>query len=940
MLVDPRREAVLIAPKGAGRPEDVTATVAEVSPARGGRVAVRFAGGRTYHYGPDRVRVLTHPREVRVAPGARVAVDGLLQGQVHEVWAFADGESEWWHLFSRRADGGEQVTVCAGDQVDMVEDAAAAGQARAVLEYLRQVVSRLPADDPLRPVYEALTFVRPGSALARWSSGDAIDVLAPGAAALFPFRRNLSQWDAVTRALTHPVSVIDGPPGTGKTETILNVVASLVAGGAGTVGVVSFSNAAVDNVREKMVSAGLGHVVAALGNRDNRDAFFRGQPDRNAALERLLAAPPVPAERLTAARRRLARLDTRLRRLHEDERRRAQLRSDIAAYALERDHFRTYLRRQALPSLDDVPLLRRSSRRLVRFLVETQAEHGTAPPGLVRRVVRWLRYGSLGALDPGDTDLVLAVQSAFYDRRLAELRRDLDRVDASLTGADVDALAAEHRALSLQVLHGALDRRYRAMPRRTYRHSDYRRGPFPQFVRDYPVLLSSCHSLARSLADGYLLDHLVIDEASQVDLLTAAAAMACCRNLVVVGDLQQLAPIATGAADGLAPPAAAYDYGRHSILSSVIALYGDRLPRTLLREHYRCDPAIIQFCNKSFYQDQLIPFTTGRVDRPMIVAPTTPGNHMRRHRDGGRTNQRELDVILQEILPQYCRDVPAADIGITTPYRKQVDKAADMLDRQEIDTVHRFQGRQKRIVVLSAVIDDSWRGRTGLGFVDDPRLVNVAVSRAVERFVLVTDSRLMPASRHLRDLIAYVRYLDPGRPLPESTVVSVFDLLYREYSALLRPFARRVRGTSRYRSENIVDTLLDEILTRDYPHVLCARQVLLRHLVADLTSLTPQQQTYVRNRASLDFVLYNRVSNAPILAVEVNGFAFHENDPRQQARDRLKQDILRRYGLPLLPLPTTGSGEAAEIRRALRQAGHEPHSAGDADAVIEELQEG
>jgi hypothetical protein len=65
---------------------------------------------------------------------------------------------------------------------------------------------------------------------------------------------------------------------------------------------------------------------------------------------------------------------------------------------------------------------------------------------------------------------------------------------------------------------------------------------------DYPALLSTCHSLRDSIADGYLLDYLIIDEASQVNLLLAGLAMSCARNVVVVGDQRQLPPIPVDAA--------------------------------------------------------------------------------------------------------------------------------------------------------------------------------------------------------------------------------------------------------------------------------------------------------------------------------------------------------------------------------------------------------
>ncbi len=96
--------------------------------------------------------------------------------------------------------------------------------------------------------------------------------------------------------------------------------------------------------------------------------------------------------------------------------------------------------------------------------------------------------------------------------------------------------------------------------------------------------------------------------------------------------------------------------------------------------------------------------------------------------------------------------------------------------------------------------------------------------------------------------------------------------------------------------------------------------MLLKNLLPNSDRLTPAQTAYVKNRASLDFVVYNRVTNQPLLAIEVDGFAFHENKPTQLARDALKNEILRVHDLPLLRLPTTGSGEQQRILDALISA--------------------
>ena len=101
--------------------------------------------------------------------------------------------------------------------------------------------------------------------------------LTPGQGLIYPFGLNESQYQAVERAFSAQVSVIEGPPGTGKTQTILNILANILLRGQ-TVAVLSNNNAAVANVYEKLEKCGLGYLVAKLGNKDNREAFFANLP--------------------------------------------------------------------------------------------------------------------------------------------------------------------------------------------------------------------------------------------------------------------------------------------------------------------------------------------------------------------------------------------------------------------------------------------------------------------------------------------------------------------------------------------------------------------------------------------------------------------------------------------------------------------------------------
>jgi AAA domain/Protein of unknown function (DUF2726) len=917
-VIDPRREAVLILDHKTGQFHDRTRDVSrcEIQTASGTIGIVFTSGPRVFPYRQARVRILRDPARVALAQGARVEVRGDIWDGATEIVSFTAAEGAWSRIFYRRQKG-EAYSTYPASQVRVVACATRAPAAADVLSYWRAIVSGIPDDDPLGPVYDKLSFIDPESVLGSYLIGAPIESRDLTAAPIFPFRCNLSQRKAVENGLTRSVSVIEGPPGTGKTETILNLIANIIAVQRRTVGVVSFGNAAVDNVREKLDELGFGQVIANLGNWQKRAGFMAEQATRNAQVEEFAASaphPPPPA--------RLADLDQRLRRLQEAERTRAERRHEVNAYRLELRHFEQHLQRDEVPELEGLPLLRRRADRILDYLAETEVEHDGARPGLLRRIRKYFRYGSLRGLDPDDTNVVLRLQRAYYDKRIAELDGQIGQAEDELRRADFDKLAQEHQQLSVQFLHAELGTRYEDLPRTTYEKDTYRRGKvFTDFVKDYPVLLSTCHSLRASIANGYLLDYLIIDEASQVDLLVTGLALSCCRNLVVVGDLRQLPPIPRDAAADLVPPRPAYDCRQHSILSSLAELYGDDLPRTLLREHYRCDPAIIGFCNKKFYEGELIPYTTSGAERPMIVVRTVEGNHMRQHRGGGRSNQREVDVIAGEVIPQYCAGVVGTDIGITTPYRRQANKATDVLDQIEADTVHKFQGRQKKVVILTTVLDETWRGKTGLRFVDDPHLINVAVSRAIGRFILVTNHAMLPTSRHIRDLVGYIRYHNLDDGVVDSAIVSMFDLLYREYSQRLRPLAARLENEMTYKSEDIVWTALHDVLAENrYAHLTVGNQVLVRNLLFDLSRLTPRQETFVRHRASVDFVVYNRVTNHPLLAIEVDGFAFHENNPAQLERDAIKDEILKAHQMPLLRLATTGSGEDQRIRHALDNA--------------------
>ena len=408
-----------------------------------------------------------------------------------------------------------------------------------------------------------------------------------------------------------------------------------------------------------------------------------------------------------------------------------------------------------------------------------------------------------------------------------------------------------------------------------------------------------------------------MDEASQVDIAAGALALSCARNAVIVGDLKQLPNVVEHQTEEIVSAifakydiTEAYRYSTNSFLSSICTLY-PKIPQTLLKEHYRCDPLIIGFCSKQFYNGELIPMKKSEPEfAPIRVVRTVKGNHAR-----GTVNFRQVDTVVQEILPAL--EEQFTDIGIIAPYNNQVNAlhaALEATGRNYVAaTVHKFQGREDDAIVLSTVDNQIQE------FTDDPHLLNVAVSRAKKQFTLVVSADEQPDS-NIRDLIDYIEYYQ-GKS-EESEISSIYDLLYEDYTQELLNFYKTHRRVSEYDSENLTYwAIRDTIKEQGFSHLGILMHYPLRHLITSASNLTSEQRTYASHSwTHIDFLIYDTVSHKAKLAIEVDGTQYHKSSSNQGLRDMMKDSILASIGLPLLRLSTAGSQEKEKIARALSKS--------------------
>ncbi|EPH0091437.1 AAA domain-containing protein [Pluralibacter gergoviae] len=720
----------------------------------------------------------------------------------------------------------------------------------------------------------------PDTVLDAYCRGENASRAAP-ARLIYPFGLNESQMRAVESAFSKQISVIEGPPGTGKTQTILNIVANILLQNS-SVAIVSNNNTAVENVYEKLARAGLNYAVAKLGSAENREHFFAELPAR----------PEIAHVAAAETEDDLAQLKKHLGAQNAA----ARLRALIDELSIEHKYLQQWAEREKPGPLPDAGRYASGKEKIAELMARIRQ--------MREEKLRWrnrlallLRFGIINTAPFNSaekrTRLFFALQLHYYNVRLQDARRELAEQEQILQANNVSELLQRVTSESMNVLHQHLAQSICADS--DFTHDNYRRR-FSDFIRRYPVIGSSTHSIVNSLAPNTLLDYVIIDEASQQDIIPGILALACARNIIVVGDRKQL-PHVPEPTDVL-PPARHYDCTTQSLLDSLFSLYGEALPVTLLKEHNRCHPKIIHFCNKQFYDNQLVVMTRDGGEEALSLVVTAKGNHARRY-----SNLRELESFLA------VEDASGASRGFIAPYNAQISLSERVLPADFVNlTVHKFQGRECEEIVFSTVIDKKADARA-LDFVDDPHLINVAVSRAQKQFTLLTgDGVFSGNNKHVAALVRYMTYYASTTQVHHSPVISAFDLLYEEYDRRLESLRARLDpADSRHRSEQIAMRLIRDVLSQTaYAGVVVHQQILLRQLVTDVDNrFDTRQRELMAQGSSCDFVFYFRVGKQPFAVIEVDGGS--HDAPEQQERDARKDEILAACALPLLRLRTIDS---------------------------------
>lgn len=876
------------------------------------KMDVEYRTGGKYPYAYDNVQWLREPIVLNTKM-YHISRNGHELFNIEAIYVFRDSRTgvNYWHICFEN--GNEQDYL--EQELDIVESCLSQSEAANVFQYIKQIstLSNLRNEETgeklLEKKFENMDFIGNDVALAKYlnPSKESPKTNRP-CTPIFPFGCNNSQYQAVKNAMENQISVIQGPPGTGKTQTILNIIANILIQGK-TVQIVSNNNSATENVYEKLSSSkyNLGFIAATLGNSENKQKFVQEQSENY---------PDFSEWRLGEEQKNIhneiREKSSKLKEVFDKQEELAKLKQEQSQLAIEYQYFKQYVDETDVDTDRKITKREISSAYWMKIWQECQfVSEEKSKLSLWFKIKGLFKYGIMDFTfyKQDIAKIITTFQDMYYCKKNEEILKEISEIESYLKCAD-NGLLDDMSNQSMVMLKDILAKKYGGREKRVHFTEDDLWKNSDIVLQEYPVILSTTFSSRNSLGKETIFDYLIMDEASQVDIATGSLALSCAKNVVIVGDTKQLPNVVTEE-DKVKAKAIFESFDIHegyqftnSFLQSVL----DVLPnvtQTLLREHYRCHPKIINFCNQKFYRGELIIMTKDEGEEDVLaVVKTVPGNHVRDH-----YSQRQIDVIKNEIIPKYVTD--AAETGIIAPYKNQVKALEKEVTDIDAATVHKFQGKEKDTIIISTVDDEI------SDFADDSYLINVAVSRAKKKLMLVVTGNEQTKERNITDLIAYIQY--NNFEVVDSKIYSIFDYLYKQYTEERKVYLQKHKKVSKFDSENLMYALLEEILSMDgYSSLDVICHLPMNMLIKNPDLLNERECQYAMNpNTHIDFLLYNRISKHPVLAIEVDGWDNHKEGTVQASRDVLKDRILEMYAIPVLRFKTNGSGEKERIIKKL-----------------------
>ncbi len=585
------------------------------------------------------------------------------------------------------------------------------------------------------------------------------------------------------------IMVVEGPPGTGKTTFIAELVAQYKSSRPNSrILLSSQTHAALDNALERihrlmpelrLVRLGRAERISDDVEHLRLDAQLESWRDEVLRKSREFLKQKAEEWGVSASQAEVTSLASALKDL---SRRMAGIRSQLKRQQDER-----HVAQQQLDRLNALaPEILESAERLELLLRDSDA-------GVLEQAARAFIDQGLdlaGALETGGGAATLVAE---YDERLKETKSALDETVAQerelrkelagllgitddeppstedLMDASADYAVEDERLTRLEELYAEWERRFG-------RSLDF--GAALLAAAD--VVAATCVGGAFGATSELEYDLCIIDEVSKATPTEALIPMSRSRRWILVGDRRQLPPFMEAAlSDSNARQQ--YQLTTELLTETLLDRVADALPAEAhftLSEQHRMAPAIGDLVSHCFYEGRLtsaqrpIPeYVIQALGAPVVWYSTSESpNRFEAQAPGSTSRSNELEAqqvrTLLSSLAFYAQGKPVS-IAILTGYAEQRDLLAKYLRASgvalggvtyEVATVDAFQGREADVCIFSAVRSND---RSELGFLSSRQRINVALSRGRLGLAIVGDAAFIETAtvseNPLADVLGYIR---------------------------------------------------------------------------------------------------------------------------------------------------------------------------------------
>ena len=590
-----------------------------------------------------------------------------------------------------------------------------------------------------------------------------VGAASPSTPLAAPLLCNQSQEHALQRIRAHPLTIVTGPPGTGKTELVVNAVCNSWLDGEKVL-VTSTNNAAVNVAVDRAVERVFSGLLVRTGNREAREDLPSRIGDALGAATSILAWPPNSPCTLSEIADERARLFADLERLNAAE-------GDLLALARKLETVQDQLNNVArrLWHLEAPAVARGDPRRIedradrvlnARFLRRFRSRR-------LRKKIRCLHSAPISAIH---TWARIEQERSSLARKIEELKQTCARIENSVGDVTtaVPTLNQKWAEISYNAVrqHVAMKFASRAseLERFSFAPAQTQTGALRGMIASTLGTIQGWACTALSTAPNFplecgLFDLVIVDEASQCALATVLPLAYRAKRLAVIGDPSQLQAIVRVEDNVLKKIAAetGFDSGElrdrnlhHKDASAYLAFaycVGDSNPPVLLDEHYRCHPQIARWFNRTFYNDELTVLTEVEDADHSILWKDVAGECERGDNGESWCNPAEAEEVVRH-LTHLVRSRSKFTVGVVTPFRGQADRirrlarariSGDALGKAGFlsATAHSYQGDEREAIVISCVASPDMKHRNRLWIEDTRNLINVAVSRARRSLIVI-----------------------------------------------------------------------------------------------------------------------------------------------------------------------------------------------------------